>query len=49
MAKTIDNLIEYLEECINEANKLKQEGPNEHQNLGSLVLSIKDGLREYKM
>jgi len=43
---TVDNLIITLQECLEYAYKLKYEGENEHQDLGSLIDSIKDSINE---
>ena len=39
---TVDDVIEELKECLYYANKLKEEGASEEQDLGSLVDSIRD-------
>ena len=43
---TVENLIMTLQECLENAYKLKYEGENEHQDLGSLIDSIKDSINE---
>ena len=40
--KDVDDVIENLLECLKFAYKLKFEGNNEDQNLGSLVDDIRD-------
>jgi hypothetical protein len=40
--KNVDDVIENLLECLKFAYKLKFEGDNEEQNLGSLVDDIRD-------
>jgi hypothetical protein len=42
---TIETLIMTLQECLEYAYKLKYEGENEHQDLGSLIDSIRDSIK----
>jgi hypothetical protein len=40
--KNVDEVIKTLNECLESAYKLKFEGENENQDLGSLLDSISD-------
>lgn len=43
--KNVDEVIKELLECLESAYKLKYEGENENQDLGSLIDSISDTFR----
>jgi hypothetical protein len=43
---TIDDVINTLQECLEYTYKLKFEGENEYQDLGSLIDSIRDSIKE---
>jgi hypothetical protein len=42
---TIDDIINTLQECLEYTYKLKFEGENEHQDLGSLIDDINDSIK----
>lgn len=43
--KNVDDVINELLECLESAYKLKYEGDNENQDLGSLIDAISDTFR----